>query len=86
MVELLLVVGSALGLSLFAAEGAEAVRARAGEREAEREKERGVRLLAVRTRMAMLEYDAGAGGVHPKLADEYDRLVLEERILEADEI
>lgn len=90
MVELLLVVGSALALSLAASETRTAYRQWTTERETERraraEAERQAKLRQVRARIELIEAAMGAGEVNQETVDEYDVLLLVERTLEADEL
>lgn len=90
MIEILLVVGVGLGLSILAVDGRnlwrDGVRERDEARDRVAEAERLGRLAAVRGRMKQIEVDAGLGPVAPAQADEYDLLILEERVLEADEL
>jgi len=91
VVELLLAAGAFLGLGLFASEGASLLRTFRTEREKgraeEEERLRREQLDRVRTHMRQIE-EAGRSGfaLDPQVIDDYDRLLLEERVLEADDL
>lgn len=77
---------SFLAVSAVAAERGHAVVGLAREELARRkEEDRKRKLSAVRSRMRKLEASS-RGRLLPEFEDEYDRLELEERILEADEL